>query len=792
MIGNYFRFLFRDLKRNPGYLSINIAGLAVGLATVILIVLYIQHELSFDEYHENKNNLYRITSYSGFGEKSWGSYIGGDPIPEMRNSFTGVEDATKFQNFPGYFKDQNGDPMPDIKVRVGESNAFNMFSFGLLEGDPVTVIDAPNTAVISQSLATRLFGNESPIGKIIPAYVMREDRDIQITGIMNDIPVNSHFTFDMLVSYETLVGTRLCLTCGQPMYVMVEDNADITVLEDQVLAHVRDVDGKTRIEDIKFEALTDIHFSSIYSETQGDTQYVFIMSGIAILVLLIGCANYMNLATARFSQRSKEIGVRKVLGAMRMELIKQFYLEAVILTVVSLPLALILLTFALPYFNELANASLEIKWLQNYVMYVYMIGLLFLIGLLAGSYPALFLSAFRPSEVIKGDLKLGLSGSAFRKGLVVFQFLVCIIMLVVTGIIMQQLNFMQNKKLGFDTEQVMYASLNDPALSSQYKIVKERLAQNSNIQSIYAGTGTPMMGAFGGARFIHRMEDDPEQTIEFINPTIDSGFLETLSIELVAGRNISDELGTKKVKIGTLEFTEREILINEASVKAMGWESPEAAVGQLISSSRVVGVTKDFHAETLHKEIGPLMMQQNEWGFASLLVIKTTNADIAALKETVASVWAEFGVTKEPEMGFIDEKTEHIYKNEKNTATTIGIFAFLSIFVGCLGLFGLATFMTEQRVKEIGIRKVLGASVSSIILLLFKDFGKLIIIAFFIAVPISFMISTEWLNNFAFKTSIGPSIFIVSGVIVLIISILSTGLRSTKAAKTNPVNVLRS
>lgn len=792
MFKNYLRFLFRDLKRNPGFLSINIAGLAVGLATVILIVLYVQHEMSFDQYHEKKDNLYRITSYAGFGEKSWRSYISGDPVSEMRKSFAGVQDATKFQSFPGFFKDEKGDPIIDYKISTGESNAFNLFSFDLLEGDPATVLNAPNTAVITQSASRKLFGNESPIGKVLPANVMREDREIEITGLMKDVPVNSHFTFEILVSYETLVGTSLCLTCGQPMYVLVENNADIASLEDQVLAHIRDIDGKKRVEDIEFEAITDIHFSSIYSENQGDVQYLYILGGIAVLVLLVGCANYMNLATARFSRRSKEIGVRKVLGALKSELIKQFYLEAMVLTMVSLPLALILLIVALPYFNELAGSSLQVLWLENYSMYLYIVGLLLLIGLIAGSYPALFLSSFRPSEVIKGDLKLGLSGSRFRKSLVVFQFLVSIVMVIMTGVILKQLDFMQNKKLGFDTEQVMYVSLNDPAISSQYKVVQEKLAQQSIVKSVYAGAGVPMMNGFSGGRFIHRLDEDREQTIEFINPSIDSGFLETLGIELLAGRNISDEIGNQKVKIGSREFTEIEVLINEQSVRAMGWESPENAIGKLISSSRIVGVTKDFHMESLHQDIAPLMMQQNRYGFASLFVVRTNGGDLAGLKESVKSVWAEFGVTKQPEVGFIDEKTENIYRNERNTAKTIGIFAFLSVFVGCLGLFGLATFMTEQRTKEIGIRKVLGASVSSILLLLFRDFGKLVSLAFIIAIPVAFMISTEWLNNFAFKAPIGVLVFVLSGLFVLLIAVVSTGLRSARAARVNPVNVLRS
>ncbi len=778
MLKNYLRFVFRNLKRNPGYLSINIIGLAVGIATVLLITLYIQHELSFDQYHEKKDRIYRLVAYSGLGEKQWNSYVAGDPIPEMRTSYSEVEDATKYKTCGSDFISTEGKRHENIQMICGESNLFNIFSFDLTVGDRNSVLEAPNTAVITHSLASRIFQDENPVGKTVPVNLHNEVREFEITGLMEDVPVNSHFRFDLLISYESLRSTSLCLDCGQPMYALLKEGADPGKVADRVLNHIRDVDGNTYTDDIKLEPLTEVYFSEIVKYSQGNFQYVLMMAAIAGLVLFIGCANYMNLATARFSQRSKEIGVRKVLGAHRLELLRQFYLETIILTLLALPLALFLLTIALPYFNDLADSEITLNWVSDYKIYASIFGLLMVIGIVAGSYPALFLSSFKPSDVIKGTLKPGFSATGVRKGLVFIQFLIAIVMIVVTGVIIQQLSFVQEKSLGFDTDQVVIATFEDPTLAPRYKTVQSRFKQIASVKHVSAAYGVPMQRA--NAHYIHHTEDG--KSIEFVSPTIDSELINVLDLQLLAGQNITD---------GSMEKPQLDVMVNRAAVKALGWKRPQDAIGKKIDNRPVAGVVENFHIKPLHVKIQPVMMQANMWGQSHRFLIKLEGGNIPNALDNLRSAWKEMGGSGPLTINFADDTINQLYKEDQNTAKVIGFFAFLSILVGCIGLLGLATFATEQRIKEIGIRKVLGASITSIVMLFFKDFGKLILLSFLIAVPVGIFISNKWLTNFAYHIEPGPMIFLASGALVLILALLSTGIRSVYAARMNPAETLR-
>lgn len=778
MLKNYLISVFRNLKRNPGYLSINIIGLAVGIATVLLIALYVQHELSFDQYHEKKDRIYRLSSYSGFAEKSWGGYVAGDPIPELRESYTGVEDAAKYMNCGTDNITLEGTRYEDIKMLCGEPNLLNIFSFDLLSSNAEQILGAPNTALITRSLAERLFGDEDPVGKSLPINFDGPDlTDFEITGLMEDVPTNSHFRFDLMISYESLRSTRRCMDCGQPMYVLLKEGTNPDSVASSALTHVREIDGRDYVEDIELEPLTDIYFSSLVENSQGNFQYVLIMSAIALLILLIGCANYMNMATARFSQRSKEIGVRKVLGAHRLELMKQFYLETIALTVLALPLAMVLLTVALPYFNDLANTEIQLNWYSNYSVYASIFGLLVIIGIIAGSYPALFLSSFKPSDVIKGTLKPSLSATGIRKSLVVFQFLIALVMIVVTGVIVQQLNYIQEKNLGFETDQVVVATIGDPVFTEKYQVLKDEFKKITSVKHVSASHGVPM--SRGGAHYIHEVDDVP---ITFVTPTIDEELISTVEIALIAGRNISKEI-PKGIREG---------LINRSGVEAMGWESIQDAIGEKVGLYNIVGVVEDFHIKPLHEEVQPVIMSQNQWGRAFTLLIKIEGGNIPHTIDALQEAWKGMGTNGPLEITFLDDQINRLYEKEQKTAKIIGFFAFMSIFVGCLGLFGLATFMTERRIKEIGIRKVLGASVGSILLLLSKDFGKLVMAAFVVAIPIAYIISNKWLEHFTYRIEVGPMIFIIAGLTVLIIALLSTGIRSLQAAMTNPADTIQS
>lgn len=784
MFKNYLTIALRTVRRHKGYAFINIFGLAVGIACFLLVVLYVQHELSFDTYHEKGDRIYRLVAYSGFAEKQWGSYISGDPVPEMRESYTDVADAAKLMRCGTDRIKLDGELFRDIAMQCSESNLFNIFSLGLVSGDAATVLDRPNTAVITRSLAQRLFGDRDPVGQSIPVQIWRDDeRLFEITGLMEDVPANSHLFFDVLLSYESLRSTRLCLTCGQPMYALLTEGTNPEEVAQRTLTYLREVQGKERIEDLRLEAVTDIHFSEIQGGKQGDIQYVYLLSGIAVILLLIACANYMNLATARAARRTREVGVRKVLGAHRSQVMRQFMFEALVLTLLALPLALGLLVLVLPYFNTLAEAEVSIAWAQNGLLYGAIAGIIALVGLLAGGYPALFLSAFRPVAVLRGRWGSGAAGAWLRKGLVVFQFTASIILIAATAIILQQLDFMQTKKLGFDAEQVIAIKVMDPVLGKQPETLKQEYLRHTNVTHATAGYALPGQMPFQGARFIHQPEGADGPKITFITPVIDADFLETMEVPLIAGRNIAD----KKPESGP------ESLINEAGLRAMGWTSPDEALGDTISWGPIVGVVEDFHVQSLHHEVMPVVMSHAHYGDGRVgqVAVRITGDDVAGTLADLEDIWKGLGSDMPFEFSFLTDELNQLYEQEQRAAKVFGFFAGLAILIACLGLLGLAAFSAEQRTKEIGIRKVLGATVRNIIMLLSRDFVRLVLVAFVVAVPIAYIAMQGWLEDFAFRIELGPTVFALAGGGALLIALLTVSFQAIRAALTNPVDSLR-
>ncbi|MFQ5568705.1 MAG: ABC transporter permease [Rhodothermales bacterium] len=782
MIKNYLTIALRTVRRHKGYAAINIFGLAVGIACFLLMVLYIQHELSFDTYHEKGNLIYRIVSYSGFAEKQWGAYVSGDPVPEMRTAYTDVEDAVKTMRCGTDRIKMDQEVYRDIKMVCTESNLFNIFSFDLEKGDAASVLDRPNTAVITRSLAQQLFDDEDPVGKTLPIQFRSDDaRLFEITGLMEDVPVNTHFTFDLLLSYESLRSTRLCLTCGQPMYALLAKGADPEEIAARALSYLRDVQGKELIEDLRLEPLADIHFSDILAERQGDVRYVYLLSAIALILLLIACANYMNLATARSARRTREVGVRKVLGAHRIQLIRQFLLETLLLTVLAAPLALVLLALALPFFNTLAETDVTTAWNTNGLMYLATAGIIAVVGLLAGCYPALFLSAFRPVAVLRGRLAGGFTGAWLRKGLVIFQFSASIILITVTFIILRQLDFMQTQKLGFNAEQVVIIKVMDPVLAQQSETLKQEFLRHARVTHATAGWGLPGQTAFHGIRFIHQPEGKDGPAITFHNPVIDADFLETMQVPLLAGRNVAEQLPEGGM----------EALISEAGLKAMGWVSMEEAMGQDIGGGRIVGVVKDFHFQSLHQQIEPLLMRQNQFGQASQVALRVEGENIKDTLADLEEIWTSLGTEMPFEFSFLTDELHQLYEREERAAQVFSLFAGLAILIACLGLFGLAAFAAEQRTKEIGIRKVLGATAHNIVVLLSLDFIRLVLVAFVVAVPAAYWAMLQWLEDFAYRIDPGPAVFILAGGVALLIALLTISFQAVRAALADPVDSLR-
>ncbi|MDZ7772653.1 MAG: ABC transporter permease [Balneolaceae bacterium] len=782
MLRSYLKFARRHLAKSPGYSLINIGGLALGIASVLLIFLYVQHEMSFDTYHENKERIYRVTSYSGFNEKRWGTYVNGAPLEEMRGSYAGVEDASYMINCAGPPVSVDGTDYRNLDLFCTEDNLFNIFSFPFVYGSPDGSLDAPHTAVISRSTAQRLFGDANPVGETFELNWRNEPTSFEITGVMEDIPVNTHFRYDILLSYESLRNTRRCLDCGQLMYTLLGEQADTAAIADRMLRHVREVDGKEHVEDIRLQSLDEVHFSSLHAQRKGDWQYIQILSAIALVILVLGCANYVNLAVARYSQRAKEIGVRKVMGAHRSQLTGQFLFETMLLTLAALPLALVMLYGAIPWFNRYAGTEVSLS-LAGPVFYAALAGVLLVTGLLAGSYPALFVSGFNPREVLQGR-NMGLGSALLRKGLVSFQFLAGIVMIGVTVLIVQQLNYAMQKDLGFDSDPLVNIQVNDPALVSQTDAVKSAFGMQASVEAVTASRA-PATGGFTGISFTFDSDSVEGKRYTFATPRVDSDFIETTGIELLAGRNLRPygEEGR--------QFPE-EAVLNESAVEALGFTDNRDIIGREIGRRfRVVGVVEDFHMESLRNEIEPAALVNNPFGRSFSMTVRLAGNDIGEGLEDLHNAWTELGAETQLDYTFVDDLIRQQYENEQRTARVIGVFAGLSIIVACMGLFGLAAYTVQRRYREIGIRKVMGAGVGSIVFLLYRDFGKLIALAALVAVPVVYYAGSQWLENFAYRIDIGPMVLIWAVLAVVLVTLLATGYRSLQAALMNPVDSIR-
>jgi len=781
MIKNYIKTAWRNLVNSKLYSFINITGLSLGIASVLLIVLYIRHEFNFDQYHEYKERIYRVTSYSGFNEKSWQSYTAGNPVVEMRNNFAGVEDAVRLTNCSGSPVTFDETEYPDVEIFCTESNIFNIFSFPLLSVSRNDVLDAPFSAVISKSTATRIFGDENPLGKSIIFNWDGGKKDFVVTGVMEDIPVNTHFRYDIFLSYKSLESTRRCLDCGQLMYTLLKENADTAVIADLVLNHIREIDGKDYVEDIRLQPLEEIHFSSLHAQRKGNWQYIQILTAISLVILILGCGNYMNLATARYSRRSNEVGIRKVLGAHRGQLAQQFLMETIVITLLTIPIVFILIKLSIPWFNIYAETEIQLSITADLWFYAALFGILLVTGILAGSYPALYVSAFQPREIFQKNFRAGPGSSWVQKGLVTFQFLASVVLIAVTALILQQLNYVQQKNLGFDYDQLVSVTVNDPSLIKRGDTIKQEFMRFGSVESVTASSA-PSSGRFANIRFIFESDSIPDKKYTFITPRIDQDFIQTMDIDLLAGRNISN---LEKGETG-------EVLVNETGAKELGFNNYSDIIGKKFADRyEIVGVVEDFHLEHLKKEIAPAFLGFSPFNRAHTVTVRLAGGDIIQGLEDLQTAWTNLGATTSLNYTFVDELIQQQYEQEQRTAWVIGVFAGLSILIACMGLFGLAALTAGRRSKEISIRKVWGATVANIVGLINKDFLILVLIGILIAIPVSWHVMNLWLENFAYRVEIGPAVFLLAGTAAVTIALSTVSWQAIKAALANPVENLR-
>lgn len=801
MLKSYFKIFLRNLRKYKGYTFINVVGFAIGLASCIMITMYVLNELSYDKFYENADRIYRVALHRIYPNRE--VFYGITPVPlakTLESDYPEVVHATNFRRFQDVVVKYQDKVFRENRGLLAAPNFFTVFSLPLNEGDPATVLAEPNSIVLTEAIAQKIFGEEDPLGKVL---TVMGDRDFTVTGISGNVPSNSHFHFDFIVSYLTFpeaYNYQIWTQMIDYTYVLLRENAAAEALEtkfpDMVLKYTAPRWEQTQGIPYKeyqaagndyiyfLQPIRGIHLRSKLQwemEPNSDINYIYIFSITAAFILIIACINFINLSTARSAGRAKEVGIRKVVGAHRRKLVDQFLLESILLSTFSLVIALLFVRLALPQFNRIAGKQLTFGLSSNWLLLPGMIVFALGVGIIAGFYPAFFLSAFRPAAVLKGKLLIGLTNTRIRSGLVVFQFFISTTLIICTIAIHKQLGFLVNKDLGFDKENVLLIN-RAGRLREQRDAFRQELLSSPDILNVAFGRAPG--GPYEYAKGVFEDASDPSKAKPILYYMgVDYEFLDTLKIELVAGRNFSREFGEE----------ENSILINEAAAKAYGWEE---AVGQLIipsgedeTPSIVIGVIKDYHFESLNRSIAPLIIRCWHNGPPNCVRIKSRDipATIAFIKET----WERF-VPEEPfECSFLDEDIVALYKAEYTSRTIIQIFSVLAIIIACLGLFGLAAFTAEQRTKEIGIRKVLGISVFGVIGLLSKEFIRWVGISVVMAWPVAWLAVRSWLGNFAYRVHIGVDVFILGGILALLIAMVTVSFQAVKAALTDPVDSLR-
>ena len=795
MLKNYLRVALRNLLKNKIYSFINITGLAVGMACCILILFFVRDELSYDNFHQKAERMYRATMEATYGGQHFEIAVTPSIVaPMLQREFPEVENTVRLYNATkfGPVVVRAGDKqLQEKRFYYADSTLFNIFTFPMIYGDPQTALVRPNTIVLTQSTARKYFGDENPLGRSIN---INNTWDFEITGVMQDIPHNAHLQFDLAASYTTLrqnwAVNETWESANLFTYFLLKENQSIAMMEEKLPALIDRSLGEGfkaagNSINVNFMPVQRIHlYSQLEGETNSDIVYVYIFSIIAILILLIACVNYMNLATARSARRAQEVGLRKVLGAFRKQLAGQFFGESALVTFLALVFAIVLVHLVLPFFNLLSGKQLVINYLEMPLLIPALLGFCILVSLIAGSYPALFLSAFQPIKVLKAGTSSRVR-SSFRNKLVVFQFVVSIALIISTVVISNQLDFFRNKKLGFDKEQVLILNINDKALRQDYPALKKELLQHSGVVSVSATSGYPG-NVLGG----YTMSAQGLAEMDFpsvVGLTVDGDFVETAGIELIAGKGLPKTYNPEQGYF---------YLINEAALKRIGWQKDEA-IGRWVNlhggrRGELVGITKNFHFASLHSAIEPLAMFLSPKSYDyDYLLVKLNTSDIRHTVNLIEQTWEKMVFHRPFEYTFVDQEFEALYRSEDRLSQIFILFTGLAVLIACLGLLGLISFTAEQRTKEIGIRKVLGASVSSIVVLLSKDFLKLVFISIFIAVPIAYLAMQQWLQEFAYRIDIGISTLVFSGILALLIALLTVSYQSIKAALSNPAKSIR-
>jgi putative ABC transport system permease protein len=806
MIKNYIKTAYRSLIKNRGFSAINILGLALGLSICLLIVFYVYDELSYDRYNDKIGRIYRLNNDIKFGGVENSYAVSPAPAADaLKSDFPEIEQVFRFRDRGGFQVKKGNQDIQESRMVYADASLFDVFTLPMIDGNPANALKEPHSVVITERTARKYFNRTNVVGQVL---TFNDTALYKITGVIANVPTQSHFNYDFFISMTTLDESKeqAWFSNNFNTYILLRPGADYKKLEAKLPEFLRKhaAAQMQSIIHLTFEALEQsgnyfrlslmplkkIHLESnsvAELSPNGNIEYVYIFSAIALFILLIACINFMNLSTARSSNRAREVGVRKVLGSPRKYLIAQFLTESIMVTLVGAILAVIVAWALLPLFNEMSGKELTLTTRLVMELLPALFGFIIIIGCLAGSYPALFLSGFQPIDVLKGKLARGFRGGGLRSFMVVFQFAISIFLIISTLVIYNQLEYIQAKDLGYNRDHVLIVG-NVWALGDKAKTFKQEIKQLSGVENATLTGALPTADYGNSTSFFKDQVIDQKRAVSSQDWSVDEDYIPTLGIKMAAGRNFSRDMLTDSTAV----------IINEAASKLLAFPDP---LNQLLYAPRdsyaskfqtfhIIGVIKNFNFRSLRDNVTPLILELNEER-GSLSIRTKAGTNIASMLANVRDKWKELSPNQQFAYSFMDEDFDALYRSEQRMGKLFISFTSLAIIIACLGLFGLSAYAAEQRTKEIGIRKVLGANLSTLVGMLSKDFIKLVIIAIFIASPLAWLVMQKWLQGFAYRENISWWDIVLAGFAAIVIAFLTISFQSIKAALTNPIKSMR-
>ncbi len=795
MLLSYFKIAIRNLWKHATSSVINLLGLTIGLSCCLFIGLYIQHEVSYDRFEEKGDRIARVIMEYSFdgGETNKGNYTSTKVAPAFKRNFPEVESAVRMW-MGNSIVAHDEKVFTEKEFLYTDSSFFNIFTYKLVQGNPQTVLAGPGKVVLTTVTAQKYFGNANPVGQTL--LVGADQQVYEVTGVIDPFPANSQIQFDFLASFSSLgaIQEQTYWEANYTTYLLLKDKASFASLQQKIGPFMKkEMASESKVAiNFSLEPFRDVHLHSPYDgfEPAGNITYIYILAGVALLILGIACFTYVNLATARSMERAREVGIRKVMGALKKQLFWQFIGESAVLAIAALLFSIVLIAIAMPAFNQLAEKELQISSLLSGWFILFALCIIAFVSLLGGAYPALVLSGFQPVRVLKGMFRNTGSGVWVRKSLIIFQFSISVFLVVASLVIQQQLYFIRHKKLGFDREHVLALPL-DKKMLKQWQLIKHELTANADVKSVSRSVGTPAKIVSGNNMRSAAMPEDKQFSVNG-NP-VDEDFISTMGLQIIAGTGFSEQ-DIKDVDKEQQKDKHYHYILNESAAGMLGW-TPQEAIGKrmFLGNQRpgtVNAVVKDFHFQSLRNAIKPLVLYNEIRG--NTMLVKVSGHHLPETISYIKKKWQSLVPYQPFEYRFLDEDFNRLYHAETKLGNILNLFTGIAIALACLGLFGLSSYTAHQRVKEIGIRKVLGASATVIVTMLSRDFIRLSCIAMLVAIPVACFVMHGWLQDFTYRIHIGVWIPLLAVALTLLVTLFTTSIKAIQAALMNPVKALRS